>query len=170
MTDDKDRAPRNLDLCQCGHPRHAHTAYWNPSEPTVYGRGYCGATPGNTCICEGFVPAFALVPTCLDDYQVSTKATAVYPPEVEVSYLALGLANKAGEVAGVVKRCFRGDYGPNYLQAKDAMRAELGDALWYLARLAAVFDLKLSEVASANLAKLRDRKDRGVLKGKGDNR
>jgi NTP pyrophosphatase (non-canonical NTP hydrolase) len=131
----------------------------------------CGGNPGETCVCKEFVLDRRKMPVeQFDDYQTSTKATAVYPGDVGLPYLALGLGSEAGEVQGVVKRCLRGDYGPNYLAAKDAMLAELGDALWYLARLAAVFDLKLSEVATANLTKLRDRKERGVLKGKGDDR
>ena len=47
---------------------------------------------------------------------------------------------------------------------------ELGDVLWYLAMVAVEFNIALSSVAEHNLSKLKDRSDRGVLQGSGDNR
>jgi len=42
--------------------------------------------------------------------------------------------------------------------------------LWYLATLATELDSHLGCIADSNLKKLEDRKNRGVLKGSGDNR
>jgi len=42
--------------------------------------------------------------------------------------------------------------------------------LWYLANLASELDVSLGEVARRNLEKLKPRKERGVLRGSGDNR
>jgi hypothetical protein len=42
--------------------------------------------------------------------------------------------------------------------------------LWYVAVLADYLDLSLDDIATANLAKLASRQDRGVLGGSGDNR
>jgi len=46
----------------------------------------------------------------------------------------------------------------------------LGDVLWYLAQVCTEINLSLDEVAEANIAKLLDRLERGVIKGDGDNR
>jgi NTP pyrophosphatase (non-canonical NTP hydrolase) len=50
------------------------------------------------------------------------------------------------------------------------LRDELGDVLWYLSALATELDTNLSSVADKNIQKLFSRKERGVLKGSGDNR
>ncbi|MBU4141821.1 hypothetical protein KKE99_03030, partial [Patescibacteria group bacterium] len=47
---------------------------------------------------------------------------------------------------------------------------ELGDVLWYVSQIASELGLSLEEAASENLKKLFSRKDRGVIKGSGDNR
>ena len=50
------------------------------------------------------------------------------------------------------------------------MASEIGDVLWYCARLASELDLSLSQIAEDNMKKLLDRKERGVIGGSGDNR
>lgn len=100
-----------------------------------------------------------------DAYQDFTEHTALYPPEVGLEYTALGLASEAGEFAGKVKKAIRDKtYDP------EAMAAELGDVLWYVARAAAELDLYLSDVAEMNIDKLKSRMDRGKLGGSGDDR
>lgn len=101
-------------------------------------------------------------------YQLAAKETAVYPKDVAIPYLALGLANEAGEATGKVKKFLRGDYGQDKL--RKALIGELGDVLWYLTMLADQFDIQLDEIMNANIEKLRDRAARGVVKGDGDNR
>jgi NTP pyrophosphatase (non-canonical NTP hydrolase) len=51
-----------------------------------------------------------------------------------------------------------------------AMSSEIGDVLWYSARLADELGLSLSQIAEDNMEKLLDRKARGVIGGSGDNR
>ncbi len=100
-----------------------------------------------------------------DAYQEFTENTAIYPVDVALEYTALGLASEAGEYAGKVKKAIRdGDY--NY----EAMAAELGDVLWYVARCAAEIDYSLSDIAQMNVIKLKSRKERGVIGGSGDAR
>jgi NTP pyrophosphatase (non-canonical NTP hydrolase) len=53
---------------------------------------------------------------------------------------------------------------------QEKIKAELGDVLWYLAAVAKEYNLKLSDVAQYNMDKLKDRAERGVLRGSGDNR
>jgi NTP pyrophosphatase (non-canonical NTP hydrolase) len=104
----------------------------------------------------------------LDKYQNRTFHTAVYPRDnriMALSYVILGLASEAGEVAGKVKKFIRDG------QMDDQATAdELGDVLWYVARVADELGYDLSEIAQRNLDKLEDRKTRGVLKGSGDKR
>jgi NTP pyrophosphatase (non-canonical NTP hydrolase) len=100
-----------------------------------------------------------------DAYQDFTDTTAIYPPEKGLEYTALGLASEAGEFAGKVKKAIRDNNWDT-----DAMAAELGDVLWYVARAAAELDIHLSSIAKENIDKLKSRKARDVIKGEGDNR
>ena len=101
-------------------------------------------------------------------YQQEAVKTAVFKEDIALAYLGLGLVNEAGEVAGKLKKVFRGD---KTLEASEqAIVDELGDVLWYVANLADVLGYDLSQVAERNVDKLRDRKERGVIKGDGDQR
>ncbi len=123
-------------------------------------------------------------------YQQEAVKTAVYPTSVQVVYPAMGLANEAGELLGKLKKVLRGDANtsglPNGISATDAravefyinlpaetliaLKGEVGDVLWYLAALCDDLGFDLDEIAESNIAKLKSRQDRGVLKGSGDNR
>lgn len=106
----------------------------------------------------------------MDDYQDLTATTTVYDPGFALEYLTLGLVSEAGEVAGKVKRLYRGDLPTNPPVHNDSVAKELGDVLWYVSRLAAWHGYTLSEVAYMNNDKLTQRKLNGTLKGKGDDR
>lgn len=106
-----------------------------------------------------------------NEYQTKSRATAGYPVIGHgVVYPTLGLANEAGEVAGKIKKVFRDREGNFNEEVRAALKAELGDVLWYLAQTCTELDLSLDEVAEANLAKLLDRQARGKIRGDGDNR
>ncbi len=83
-------------------------------------------------------------------------------------YLAIGLTGEAGEVAEKVKKWVRNQWLDEKL--KEELRAELGDVLWYMARLASHLDLTLEEIAQFNLDKLADRRQRDVIASEGDRR
>lgn len=105
------------------------------------------------------------------DYQTKSRATAKYPVIGHgVIYPTLGLVNEAGEVAGKVKKVFRDKDGVINAETREALKAELGDVLWYIAQVATELGLSLDEIAEANIAKLLDRLERGKIKGDGDNR
>lgn len=105
------------------------------------------------------------------DYQTKARATAKYPViEHGVIYPTLGLVNEAGEVAGKIKKVFRDKDGEISAETREALKAELGDVLWYISQVATELDLSLDEIAEANIAKLLDRLERGKIKGDGDNR
>jgi len=105
------------------------------------------------------------------DYQKKAKQTAKYPIIGHgVIYPTLGLTNEAGEVAGKIKKVFRDKDGVISEETRDALKAELGDVLWYLAQVATELNLSLDEIAEYNIAKLLDRQARGKIQGDGDNR
>jgi NTP pyrophosphatase (non-canonical NTP hydrolase) len=105
------------------------------------------------------------------DYQKLSRVTAQYPSIGHpVIYPVLGLVNEAGEVAGKIKKVFRDKGGEISAETRDALKAELGDVLWYLAQVCTELDIPLNDVAEANLAKLLDRQARGKIRGDGDNR
>lgn len=104
-------------------------------------------------------------------YQRLSRKTAIYPRRGKnVVYLTLGLAGEAGEVAENVKKMLRDDNGRLHPERKQRLAHELGDVLWYIANLAGELGLRLDDIASDNIAKLRSRQRRGVLKGSGDTR
>ena len=106
-----------------------------------------------------------------NDYQLKSRKTAKYPAIGHaVIYPALGLVNEAGEVAGKIKKVFRDKEGEINGETQSALKAELGDVLWYLAQLATELDLTLDEIAEYNIAKLYSRLERGTIKGDGDER
>jgi len=108
------------------------------------------------------------------DYQTQAAQTAIYPRTQAIVYSLIGLANESGEALGVLKKALRGDYQlTELLQAgstREYLVKELGDVLWYLAQVCNDCDIDLEWVARANLAKLQDRQERGVLKGSGGER
>lgn len=106
----------------------------------------------------------------MDNYQAEASKTAKYPDDSGLVYCVLGLASEAGEVAGKLKKAIRDENGVISESRKEDLLAELGDVLWYCAMVALELDATLSSVAQANLNKLFDRKDRGVIGGDGDKR
>jgi NTP pyrophosphatase (non-canonical NTP hydrolase) len=107
------------------------------------------------------------------EYQRRTDDTAIYPEHgtgslKALSYVTLGLASEAGEIAGKVKKLMRdGDT----LQARQAIQDECGDVLWYLSQaLTELGDFGLRATAQRNIDKLAGRKERGTLQGSGDER
>lgn len=106
-----------------------------------------------------------------DTYQSFARRTARYPAIGHaVIYPTLGLTNEAGEVAGKVKKIFRDKGGVIGKAEQEALKAELGDVLWYLAQLCTELGLSLDEVAQHNLEKLTSRLERNRISGEGDER
>ena len=105
-----------------------------------------------------------------EEDQQEAQKTALYPEAYRLVYPALGLAGEAGELANKVKKVLRDHGGRLSEEAREAILAELGDVLWYVAQVATDLGESLEAVAQANLAKLRSRKERGRLGGDGDDR
>ena len=110
----------------------------------------------------------------LDEYQTWTRTTAAYPAAtvlpIPVIYCSLKLAGEAGEVADKIGKVIRDQGGVFTGDSKLAVVLELGDVLWYVARLADELGFTMSQIAGMNQTKLEDRKIRGKIKGSGDSR
>ena len=106
----------------------------------------------------------------LDMYQKVALTTAIYPREQAIIYPTLGLTGEAGEVANKVKKIIRDGSDSKDEKLVSEIKAEIVDCLWYIAVLANDFDIKLSDIASANLEKLEKRKEKGTIHGSGDDR
>ncbi len=108
-----------------------------------------------------------------EQYQERTQTTAIYPEKgtrslAALSYVALGLASEAGEVAGKVKKLMRDGDSP---EKRVAIRKECGDVLWYLSQtLLELGGFNMGLAAFDNLENLAGRAARGTLHGDGDNR
>lgn len=106
----------------------------------------------------------------INEYQDKTLDTAIYPMagtggDLELYYLAMGLTSEAGEVAGKIKKLLRdGKYDPGNLAY------EIGDCIWYCARLADAIGYSMEDIITINYNKLQKRKQEGVLSGSGDYR
>ncbi len=106
-----------------------------------------------------------------DDYQKESRATAKYPIiGHKIIYPTLGLLGETGEIAEKVKKIFRDKNGELSQEEKDLLVKELGDVLWYLSQLASELEVPLSDIATGNIKKLKDRAARGMIHGSGDTR
>lgn len=101
-----------------------------------------------------------------NEYQDFVSTMKAYPEKHAIVYPALGLVGEAGEISEKVKKWLRGDRELD----REGLLKELGDPLWYIASLADDLGFTLQEVVDANHDKLTSRKERGVLKGSGDDR
>ena len=108
----------------------------------------------------------------LDEYQAKTRNTASYPDafsgtRAAINYTVVGLVGEAGEIANKWKKLLRGDYVGH---SRMAIEDEIGDVLWYAARLAEELGTSLDVIAARNIAKLELRLKSGTIKGNGDDR
>lgn len=107
----------------------------------------------------------------LNEYQDFTLETAIYPGAGQgtldaLAYTALGLAGEVGEIVNSIKKVIRDETR----ESLNGIEYEMGDALYYFARLADELGVSLQSIASDNIDKLLDRKERGVIGGSGDER
>jgi len=105
----------------------------------------------------------------IKEYEGLVKSTAVFDKTQAMTYLSLGLTSEAGEVAGHLKRVYRGDekMTPELLEK---VSKELGDVLWYLTAMSLEIGSDLTEIMDNNTKKLTKRKEENKILGRGDNR
>lgn len=106
-----------------------------------------------------------------DEYQNIAATTdtmadqQILPP---LAYYALGLAGESGETVDKIKKIFRNEAGILTDENCQVLALELGDILWYIARISNVVGYSLSAVAMKNIAKLQARRKANTIKGEGD--
>ena len=90
----------------------------------------------------------------MNDFQREALRTAGDPtPDGWLFEKLLGLSEEVGEVLALIKKA---EFHGRELD-RDALKKELGDVLWYVAAIAHWYGFDLSDVASANVEKLRKR-------------
>ncbi len=87
------------------------------------------------------------------------------PKNEIIAIMALGLAGESGETVEHLKKLIR----DGHLDKKE-LKKELGDVIYYWSRICVQFGFKPSEVIKTNIEKLESRRERGKLRGDGDNR
>ena len=111
-----------------------------------------------------------------NDYQkqaVTTDLSSGKGSEVlSVAFMdkVLGLLGESGEIAEKFKKILRDKDGKLTEEDRKELTKELGDVLWYIALLGHYLDVPFDDIATKNISKLKDRHNRGVLGGSGDNR
>ena len=100
----------------------------------------------------------------VNEYQNEAHKYAVYNTcDESRMYPILGLTEEAGEVAGKLKKFVRGDQ-PD----PEGFLSEMGDVLWYLARLCDNIGITMEDLADYNYKKLEARKNANALQGNGE--
>lgn len=89
----------------------------------------------------------------LNEYQAQALRTAGPKCRGDKAYSMGGVGGEAGEYVDVVKK-FLWHETPEQTARQNALK-ELGDLMWGLAQAADAWGLSLSEIAEANIAKLR---------------
>jgi NTP pyrophosphatase (non-canonical NTP hydrolase) len=107
-----------------------------------------------------------------DEYQAKALTTAIPNPDplMDKTIWAMGVAGEAGEVVEKWKKIVAYKKGEISEEDRQELGKELGDVVWYTAVMAHSLGFSFDEIMERNVAKLASRQDRGVLKGKGDNR
>lgn len=116
-------------------------------------------------------------------YQELAGETAVYPSMATVSeingevtgvlhigYPVFGLLGEAGELAEKTKKIIRDKNCIIDDSELLGLMYELGDIMWYIARICTELNVSMESIAQMNIQKLKDRKERGVIQGSGDHR
>lgn len=106
------------------------------------------------------------------EYQKQAQQTVITnkDPLMDKTIWVLGISGEASEIAEKWKKIVAYEDGEITPAAKAELAKEMGDVLWYLAAFAESLGLSLQDVAEANIEKILSRKQRGVTRGRGDNR
>ena len=106
-----------------------------------------------------------------NEYQAKAKYFAEFESYL---YPFMALPEETGEFLSLMAKSMRGDnlterFGSD-VAVSEAFLKEAGDILWQLSMCLEALGLSLQEAAEMNIEKLESRKQRGVIKGSGDDR
>ena len=89
----------------------------------------------------------------IQEYQDTIHQLQVGRQEIlnTVEYSAIALAGEVGEALNLIKKSMRGD-----TVTLRALEMELGDVLYYLAKLSTALGFSMAEIAALNVAKVRE--------------
>lgn len=92
--------------------------------------------------------------TTFDEYQCEARRTQNpdLPQWAMREHALFGLTSEVGEVMGLHQKVHQG-----HPLDETELRLEVGDCLWFLAELCDVYGWHLSDIAGANIEKLRNR-------------
>lgn len=99
-----------------------------------------------------------------DEYQKQAHKTAQYKNDF---YVPLAIAGEVGELLNYMAKYYRGDFDEI---DTNKIKYEVGDILWELSELLTINNISLNEVAEMNIKKLKEREQKGTIKGSGDYR
>lgn len=107
-----------------------------------------------------------------DEYQKLALTTVRnhHDPLMEKTIWAMGVAGEAGEVVEKWKKIVAYDDGKVSEERLAELSKELADVVWYIAVMAHSLGLSFDDIMQQNVEKLKSRKARGVITGRGDNR
>ena len=91
----------------------------------------------------------------LSEFQNMTAANEIYAVDDPVGFLLHGIVGEAGVLNHDYKKHLRDNSSKDVFSRR--AYEELGDLMWYIARLAAQLDLDLADIAVSNLEKSKDR-------------
>ena len=86
-----------------------------------------------------------------------TTLNKLLTPEQTLTNGAMGLCGEAGEVSDIVKKHLFQGHALN----REKLIEELGDVAWYIAETAYALDVKLEDVLTLNIEKLKKRYPEG---------
>ena len=101
----------------------------------------------------------------IEHYTELVESMILTEGDARITENTLGLAGETGEIAEKIKKYYR----DGVIDKKD-LQKELGDVIFYWFALHGAMGMDPTKSIEANMIKLSDRKDRGVLRGSGDNR
>lgn len=97
----------------------------------------------------------------LINYQDWVESVSTARTAKNLTYGGLGISGEAGEVTDRIKKIYRAD---RQVTEDDRLylMLELGDVLWYLAKICNALDISMEEVLWTNMEKINGRA--GILK------
>ena len=116
----------------------------------------------------------------INEYQQKAMTTCT-EGSANPMYMLFGLGEEVGEVQGKIAKAIRKGWIEVYYNKfcispdcpndfKELLLKEIGDVCWMVAGLCDVLGIDLNSVCQMNIDKLKDRAERNVIVGEGDNR